>query len=128
MTDEPIPDDVKRFILTSVESIPHLEALLLLRGNPAVEWDAGGITRRLYITDKVAQELLAKLREAGFIAASSDDIPLYRYSPASTAMERLVDRLADVYKANLVAVTTLIHDKSGQQVRKFADAFKLRKE
>lgn len=128
MTDEPIPDDIRRFILTSLESIPQLEALLLLRGNSTVEWDAGGVGKRIYIPEQKAGEILVKLQEAGFIAASSDDACLYHFSPASTAMGRLVDRLAEIYAANLVAVTKLIHEKAGQQVRKFADAFRLRKE
>jgi hypothetical protein len=33
MTDDPIPDDVKTFLLRYIDSIAQLEALLLLRAN-----------------------------------------------------------------------------------------------
>ena len=38
-----IPDDVRRFILTSVPSVPYLEAMLLLRGEPQAAWDASAL-------------------------------------------------------------------------------------
>ncbi len=127
-TENVIPDDVRRFILTSIDSVPHLEALLLLRDNPRVEWDAEGISKRLYIAEDQASELLTRLREAGFLTVREANVPLYCYSPASGAQEQMVNRLAEVYANKLVDVTNLIHSKAATRVQQFADAFRLRKE
>jgi hypothetical protein len=38
MAREPIPDDLREFILGYIDSIAQLEALLLLRRNPSTSW------------------------------------------------------------------------------------------
>ena len=42
-----IPEDVRRFVLTSIPSVPFLEALLLMRANPAQGWSRDTLARRL---------------------------------------------------------------------------------
>lgn len=54
MAREELPDEVRRFILKSVVSVPYLEALLLMRDNPNVVWDVDEVARRLYITPTTA--------------------------------------------------------------------------
>jgi hypothetical protein len=43
MAREPIPDDVREFILGHIDSIAQLEALLLLRRNPSTTWNAHSV-------------------------------------------------------------------------------------
>jgi hypothetical protein len=43
MAREPIPDDLREFILGYIDSIAQLEALLLLRRNPSTSWNAGSV-------------------------------------------------------------------------------------
>jgi hypothetical protein len=50
-----MPEDVRRFILSSVGSVPYLEALLLLRSAPEVSWGARQVAQRLYIGEKLAR-------------------------------------------------------------------------
>ena len=47
MTMSELPVDVRRFVLTSIPSVPYLEALLLLRAEPQHAWTAGDLARRL---------------------------------------------------------------------------------
>ncbi len=42
MTATDIPDDLRRFILTSVPSVPYLEAILLLQRERGTAWTAPG--------------------------------------------------------------------------------------
>jgi len=128
MAEYPIPNDVRRFILESVDSIAQLEALLLLRGNPNDEWDAQKVAQRLYINEQEATSLLARLSAGGLIAFSNDKPPLYRYQPASDDLALIVERLAEIYSKHLVPVTNLVHSKPRTRVREFADAFDLRKD
>lgn len=137
MTRDKIPDDVRRFILTSVPSVPYLEAMLLLRSVPDEKWDGKRVAQRLYISEKRGVELLVSLHEAG-IASSCPPSPgfaelqpvQYCYGPALNGLSELVDSLADTYTRNLVDVTNLIHANSGSasKVQQFADAFKWRKD
>lgn len=128
MTEYPIPNDVRQFILESIDSIAQLEALLLLRGSPNEEWSAQKIAQRLYISEPGAISLLTRLNAEGLISFSNDKPPLYRYQPDSSNLTRIVDRLAETYSKHLVPVTNLVHSKPRTRIREFADAFNLRKD
>ena len=56
MGESQIPEDLRRFILNSIPSVPHLEALLLLRHDPQNTWNAPVIAQRLYIDEKSAAD------------------------------------------------------------------------
>ena len=55
MNRPPISEELRRFILTSVPSVPFLEALLLLRASPGQHWSGAMLARRLYIAERTAQ-------------------------------------------------------------------------
>jgi len=124
----PIADDIRRFILTSIPSVPYLEAILLLRDDALPAWDAPGLARRLYLSEKVAAELLRQLHENGVAEADAQSPVLYRYAPSSETLRQMIGRLAETYAAHLVEVTHLIHSKTGKKAQHFADAFKWRKD
>ncbi len=128
ITGSTIPDDVRRFVLTSIPSVPYLEAMLLLRNDAAQAWDCAMLARRLYLADKTAAELLAELHAAGVLRAEQHAPERYRFHPADEHMRLLIDRVADAYSTRLVEITNLIHSKSGKKAQQFADAFKWRKE
>lgn len=128
MAREDIPDDVRRFILTGIASVPYLEALLLARDAPEQEWDAKSLAQRLYISESAAAELLATMHAASLLACLDGETPHYRYHPESEALRDIVDRVAAVYARNLIEVTNLIHSNSGRKAQQFADAFKWRKD
>lgn len=128
MNRDAIPDDIRRFILTSITSVPYLEALLLLRAAPDQDWDGKKVAQRLYMPEKAASALLADLQAAEMVIVSEPQTPAYRYGPASEELRQMIDRLADTYSQQLVAVTNLIHSKTSKMAQQFADAFKLRKD
>lgn len=130
MAPQPIPDDIRRFVLTSIASVPHLEALLLLRAGEADFWNSAMVAERLYIGEKVAQAVLQELCRAGMTVPreAADGRVCYRYQPASAAMRALIDRLAALYASHLLEVTYLIHSALDRKAHMFADAFKLRKD
>jgi hypothetical protein len=127
MAREPIPEDVRRFILSSIISVPYLEALLLLRNAPDQSWDRTTVAQRLYISEKTATELLADLSAAGFIVVTKSESS-YRYHPNSDELRQMTDQLAETYAKNLVEITNIIHSKTGKKAQQFADAFKWRKD
>ena len=62
-----IPSDVQRFILERIDSIGHLECLLLLRGSPDSWWEEDRIAERLYISVKDCQPIATGLHTAGLL-------------------------------------------------------------
>jgi hypothetical protein len=121
-----LPADVRRFILTSIPSVPYLEAVLLLRAEPQKEWDAALLARRLYVPERTGAELVEQLRSSG-IATGSGSGSAVRFEPTPELAE-LIERVAQAYAANLVGVTDLIHSRIDRRAQQFADAFRFRKE
>lgn len=119
-----ITEELRRFILTSIPSIPHLEALLLVRRDSTTDWDAASLARRLYIPEKTAEAVITELAAAGFVARR-EGTNMFFYQPAMPEQAAIVDQLAAVYAHDLVAVTNLIH---GRSALLFADAFRIRRE
>ena len=129
MENVPFPEDLRRFVLTSIPSVPFLEALLLLRANPTQQWQITTLAGRLYVRERTAEALLDELARAGMAvrcAAPPDDC--YQYQPSSPQLGERIDALADLYSRHLVEVTVLIHSSLDRKAQQFADAFRLRKD
>lgn len=123
-----IPEDISRFILLAVPSVPYLEAMLLMRREKAQSWDAKRLAERTYVSEKVAQNLMAGLHASGIIAPVDPDTGSYEYKPQSEELVDMIARLAEIYAKNLVGVTNLIHSKTNKKAQQFADAFIWRKD
>jgi hypothetical protein len=128
MEKTPIPDELQRFILLAIPSVPYLEAILLMRSDPSLTWDAAHIARRLYLSDKVARGLLSELVGGGVIRHETQPPSRFRFAPQSAHLAAMIDRLAVAYSQNLIGVSTLIHSKMNRKAQQFADAFVWKKE
>lgn len=126
MAETGIPDAVRRFILTSIPSVPYLEALLLLRSNAQRAWDSFMVAGRLYIGEGQALELLQAMQEAGIARRMEDG--RFVYSPAGGELAEVVDALAATYSHDLVGVTDLVHSRVEKRAHRFADAFRWKKD
>lgn len=126
MTSSALPAELRRFILTSIPSVPYLEAVLLLRAEPRQPWSAAQLARRLYVPEQSGAELLGLLRDSG-VAVDAGEPGSLRYAP-SAELGSLLDRLAEAYAQDLVAVTGLIHSRIDRRAQQFAEAFRFRKE
>ena len=126
MSAPELPADVRRFILTSVPSVPYLEAVLLLRADPRQAWDAAALARRLYVPERTGAELLELLRDSGIATAHQGGAGVH-YAP-EPELAQLVDGVAQAYASDLVTVTGLIHSRIDRRAQRFADAFRFRKE
>lgn len=132
MSRPELPADLRRFIVTSIPSVPYLEAVLLLRSEPDPGWSASQMARRLYLPEADAAALLeaavaSGLARAGDPAATGGG-GRYRFEPATPELEKVVARLASHYSVDMVAVAELIHSRVDKRAQQFADAFRWRKE
>ncbi len=121
----PIPPAIRRFVLTSIASVPHLEALLLLRAAESQVWTAAQVAGRLYVGEAAALVLLDDLCHAAMLHCADG---VYAYHPATPSLRATIDSLAELYARHLVDITHLIHSRLERQAQHFADAFRWRKE
>ena len=127
MSGSLIPDDIAQFIAAKIDSVAHLEALLLLRNNPEKQWSVRDLAARLYIDEEQTARLLTDICKQSLIIVVPSEPPLYQYQPSSIQLRRMVDKVAEIYSKHLVPVTNLIHSRPRTRVQEFADAFKFRK-
>jgi hypothetical protein len=59
--DVPEESEVFQFILDRIDSVPHLEALLLLWNSRPTKWSSKELVARLYVETEVARKLLVDL-------------------------------------------------------------------
>jgi hypothetical protein len=129
MTRPPLAADLRRFILTSIPSVPFLEAMLLLRAEPARDWVTADVARRLYLPEARAAEVLQELASAGIARSeTTGGASSWRYGPATEELAGMLERLASQYAADLVGVSDLIHSRVDKKAQHFADAFRWRKD
>jgi hypothetical protein len=123
-----VSQEIRRFILTSIPSVPYLEAMLLLRQEANTSWTGATLARFLYISEAKADGILAELKQAGIAVLEEEGASAYRYRPTSNKLRERVDLIAVIYPKNVVEITNLIHSSGKSKVQQFADAFKLRKD
>jgi hypothetical protein len=118
-----LSDDIRQFLLRSIDSVAELEALLLMRREAETPWDARRLAARLYIDPQAAAGVLDTLHRRGLLAVDGDE---FSYMPARDELRASVDALADVHTRLLIPITHLLHSKPRPAVQQFADAFRLR--
>ncbi len=128
MMDEPSAQDVDQFILDEIDSVPHLEALLLLWNRRPKLWTDQEIARALYVAPSVAQKILHDLISRRLVAVSTGNESETLYECQVVEKASLLDRVDATYRRELVRVSTLIHSKASAAVRDFAKAFRFTKD
>lgn len=120
--DEPISDAVRRFVLTSIPTVPHMETLLLLWREPALEWRSEDIAKRLFVGPAVAESLAVDLCQADLFERDGESkvFRCRRDPPSLAALLTAVDR---AYNRHLREVTGLIHSNVDRKAARFAQAF-----
>lgn len=124
---EPIPDEIRRFVLTSIPSVPFVEAMLLFRALQGQPVETAKVAERLYVSERAGADLVEQLRTARIVEPVASDPASFRYAP-DPELARMLDQLAFYYVHDLIGVTRLIHSHTERMARQFAEAFKIRKE
>lgn len=115
-----------QFILDEIESVPHLEALLLIRNSHPRKWKVEDLSKRLYISREGVRILLDDLIRKKLLLVDSAD-STYHYA-ASEERDLVIGLVDQTYRRQVVRVSQLIHSKPSAAVRDFARAFRFTKE
>ncbi len=121
-------EEVYRFILNQIDSVPQMEALLLLWESRPKQWSENEIAARLYVSVDVVRNIVQVLVRRRMIAAVTNSEKHYWYESRGADGDLPVEAVAATYRRELVRVSTFIHTKASSAVRDFADAFKFKKE
>lgn len=120
--------EVRQFLLDQIDSVPHLEALLLLWNSRPKLWEADELARRLYVGREVALRLLQDLARQQLIDSDAGSPERYGYRDEPADRSRLIRMVDETYRREIVRISTLIHSKPSLPVRDFARAFRFTKE
>jgi hypothetical protein len=123
MSEEGVPDDVRKFLHEYIDSVVQLELLILLRQGTA--WTAEAVAKALRIEPGWTLEDLAKLSSRGLISVSG---ATYHHGPRTPELEQSIRRTIEAYDKRRVSVISLIYSRPSDPLRSFAEAFRVRKD
>jgi hypothetical protein len=128
MTQDQRKSQIDEFIVEQIDSVPHLEALLLIWNSRPQAWSAESMGKSLYVRTEVAAKILETLAQRKLITANTDHPDFYSFGPVSDAMAELLKDVDATYRREIVRISCLIHSKASAGVRDFARAFRFTKE
>lgn len=115
---------VDQFILDEIDSVPHLEALLLFWKRRPHGWSVEEMAQSLYISVETTHTILQDLRQRGMVTVEEER---YSFDP-NFRQGSLMEELDRTYRRELVRISKMIHSKASPAVREFARAFKFTKD
>jgi DNA-binding IclR family transcriptional regulator len=121
-------EQIDRFIVDEIDSVPQLEALLLIWNRRPRTWTSADLSRELYVSADFAHEILRYLAQHRFVVEVEEKTGCYILKLRSEETEDLLSALDKVYRRELVRISNLIHEKSSRALRDFASAFRFKKE
>ena len=122
-----IPARVIEFLAENIDTVPQLEAMLLLWQAPNSRWSVEELAVRLYVSKEEAAAIIRALQMRALIA--SDGQPnTYRYSADWDTSGTVMTEVAHAYRHHLIDITKFIHSRASSAVRAFARAFDLKKD
>lgn len=127
MSENPGPDPYK-FIHENLDSVPHLESLILLWNSRPVGWTEEDLASRLYLPPERVREVLRDLIRLQIAQEIAGSPVRYAYITRSEEQNDLMHRIDHAYRRDLVRISTMIHSKASSPVREFAKAFRFKKD
>lgn len=130
MSDQPQKSgfDPFEFIHENLDSVPHLEALILMWNSRPVGWTAEELASRLYVPAEQVADILRDLVRLQLLQELPSTPLKYSYFPRSEEQNDTMHLVDQAYRRDLVRISTMLHSKASSPVREFARAFRFRKE
>jgi len=125
--EKPSVQRVDQFILEQIDTVPHLEALLLAWRKRPRAWSVNDMAAELYVPPDQAAKVLRDLSARGFLRETFQSAPQYEYA-ASDDQDRLMAQVDITYRHELIRISRMIHAKAPSALRDFARAFRFTKE
>lgn len=119
--DEGIPEDVKQAVAVLVDSLDHLQVLLLLFRGRERSFSIADVAMAVGIQEVGARRELEKMRGRSLATLEGE---AYRYAPAAD-LDADVARIAAAYGTHRIGLINHVASRAIQRIRALADAFRL---
>lgn len=126
MAGDPLPVELQKFIARHIESVEKLEILLLLGNSPDKAWSGQEVYQQIQSSPNSVNQKLKDLVAEGLAQREADE--LFRYKPKTKELAEQVRAISEAYQTRRIKVIQSIFSESTEELRKFADAFRLKKE
>jgi hypothetical protein len=127
MSPPQVPVHILRFLEECIDSVPQLEALLIMFDEPGRRWTVADIGARTYVSPPEATRVLDRLAR-GKLVQPDDSGALFQIRLDDDETRALIGEVARTYRANLTHIATFIHEKAPAPVKEFARAFDLKRD
>lgn len=121
----PLPEPVVHFLQEEIFSVPQLEVLLLVHEAGGAPRTAEELARAFYLPASAFEPWLAAFAGRGLLQADQGG---YAALPVGHPRSELLSEVADWYRRRRVTVTRQVYEAKEDPARRFADAFRLRKD
>ena len=103
--DDKMANEIYRFVLEEIDSVPHLEALLLLWNSRPQPWTLENLSRRLYVSSDIVKAVLEDLVQRNLIARASGPPAGYQYESESPDKDAFIAALDSTYRREVVRIS-----------------------
>jgi hypothetical protein len=121
-----IPENIRQFVHSSIDSVEQLEVLALLHDNPEKEWTIQALSQELRSTESSVDKRLRDLVDRR-VLEPIENSPFF-YRPKSPALDELVSELVRYYRLFPFRIMDMIFSRPVNTMQSFADAFRFKKE
>lgn len=123
-----LPPAVTAFLASHIDSLEHLELLLLVMHAPERWWDAPAVSTELDLHPDAARQALDHLASRNLLAIRVTGDVRYQYQPGRQDLATAARQVADAYRSRRLAVLKLVTRPERRSLRDFADAFRIRRD
>jgi hypothetical protein len=121
-------DNLEQFVRANISSVEQVEVLLLAHRTAPRHWTAIAASRELRLDPVSVARRLTDFNDRGLLSVrAGEDALEYWYEQSSAAPDRTLVELDRAYRERRTSLINLIFSPPADEVRAFADAFRLRK-
>jgi hypothetical protein len=124
--EDRLPADIRSFLRDHIRSLEQLEILILLQRNGERWWSAAKVAEELRTSAASTASRLEEMASRNLLDVRIAEQLVYRYAPVSPALEAAARETVRLYKEKPVTVTAAIYSQAVDEIRAFADAFRIR--
>lgn len=121
-----LPPEVLQFLDEHIFSVTQLEVLLLVREADAEPRTARELGRQAYLSESAVSPWLEAFVERGLV--ERDEAGGYRAAPLDDEGEAVLEAVSNCYMRRRVTLSRHVYAVREDPARRFADAFRFRKD
>lgn len=125
MVSENLPEEILKFLESSIDSVEQLRVLLLLHSDPEREWSTAEITKELRSADSSIEQRLNALYDREVLVRLLEP-GRHKFTPSSEEIRKNIQQLEQVNQSKPYRVIDAIYSRRANALDAFVDAFKFK--